>query len=101
MPPAGLDEVCRTSRTRDQPQDIHRPSNGFLHVAILVDGLPRLGGEAVRRAMEEGRASSPTQHPGSSRFGWRCYTPRRVGETSPVPAKEFCMALGRRRALVR
>ena len=56
MPPDRMDEVCRTLRRRDQPQDTHHPPNDFLHVAIFVDGLPGLDGEAIRRAMEGGLA---------------------------------------------
>ena len=94
-PPAGLDAVCRTLRRRDQPQDIHRPPNGFFHVVILVDGLPHLGREAVRRAMEEGLPSSLTQRHGIPYFSGGCHSPRRELGTSIVSAVEVLTAVGR------
>ena len=78
---------------RDQPQVIHHPPNGFLHVVILVGGLPHLGREAVRRAMEEGLESSPTQRRGSPYFSGGCHSPRREGGTSTAPAEGFLTAV--------
>ena len=99
-PPASLDVVCRTPRTRYHPQDIQRVPNGFLHVVILVDGLPRLGREAVCRAIEEGLESLPTQRHGSPRFNGECHLPRRGRETGLVSTVEFLTAVCRRRALM-
>ena len=87
---------CAIRRVRGTiPRTYTAPPNRFLHVAIVVDGLPRLGGEAVRRAIEEGLASSLTQRHGSPYFSGGCHSPRRELGTSIVSAVEVLTAVGR------